>query len=125
MKQKTTAQIREELRKDMTKMFEKKYQYITNDLERYKKLYHQELEKRTHKNFEYNELKEENAQLKEKIASYEDWIHRLQEFMDIKDDEERKIAFESYIKERQTSAELADLMNVYNGMLGRIFGSLY
>ena len=125
MKQKTTAQIREELRKDMTKMFEKKYQYITNDLERYKKLYHQELEKRTHKNFEYNELKEENAQLKEKIASYEDWIHRLQEFMDIKDDEERKIAFESYINERQTSAELADLMNVYNGMMGRIFGLLY
>ena len=125
MKQKTTAQIREELRKDMTKMFEKKYQYITNDLERYKKLYHQELEKRAHKNFEYNELKEENAQLKEKIASYEDWIHRLQEFMDIKDDKERKIAFESYIKERQTSAELADLMDVYSGMLGRIFGTFY
>ena len=121
MKQKTTAQIREELRKDMTKMFEKKYKYLIDDLEKYKGLYYKELEKRTHKNFEYAELKEENAQLKEKIASYEDWIHRLQEFMDIEDDNERKIAFESYIKEHQTSKELYDLIEVYCGILGRIF----
>ena len=121
MKQKSTAQIREELRKDMTKMFEKKYQYLVDELERYKKLYHQELEKRTHKNFECAELKEENAKLKEKVAQYEDWIHRLQEFMDIKDDDERKIAFETYIKEKQSRAELESLMSVYTNMFNRLF----
>ena len=121
MKQKTTSQIREELRKDMTKIFEKKYQYITDDLERYKKLYHTEMQKRVHKNYECAELKEENAQLKEKIASYEDWIHRLQEFMDIKDDEERKKAFETYIEEKQSTTELNSLMNVYNEMFNRLF----
>ena len=32
---------------------------------------------------EYEKLKFENEQYKEKIAQYEDWIYRLQEFMDM------------------------------------------
>ena len=121
MKQKSTAQIREELRKDMTKAFEKKYQYITDDLERYKKLYHAEMEKRVHKNYECAELKEENTQLKEKINQYEDWIERLHEFMDIEDTSERKQAFETYIKEKQSRVEFNSLLNTYNEMFNRLF----
>lgn len=121
MKQKTTAQIKEELRKDMTKMFEKKHQYLTDDLERYKKAYNEANERFRKYYKECVELKEENAQLKEKIASYEDWVERLQEFMDIEDETARKVAFEEYIKERQSRAEFEDLMNVYCNMFNRIF----
>lgn len=116
MKQKTTAQIREQVRKELTKTFEKKYKYLSDDLEKYKDLYHTEMQKRVRKNYECAELKEENAKLKEKITQYEDWIERLQSFMDINDDEERKTAFETFINERQSRVEFNSLMSVYTKM---------
>lgn len=121
MKQKTAAQIREQVRKELTKTFEKKYKYLSDDLERYKNLYHAEMQKRVHKNYECAELKEENAKLKEKITQYEDWIERLQSFMDIKDDEERKTAFKTFINERQSRVEFNSLMSVYTKMFNRLF----
>ena len=121
MKQKTTSQIREQVRKELTKTFEKKYKYLIDDLEKYKDLYHTEMQKRVHKNYECAELKEENAKLKEKITQYEDWIERLQSFMDINDDEERKTAFETFINERQSRVEFNSLMSVYTKMFNRLF----
>ena len=121
MKQKTTAQIREEVRKDLTKTFEKKYQYLVDDVERYKRLYNVAKTQRNNIYKGYNELKDENEALKEKITQYEDWIERLHFFMDINDDEERKAAFETYIKEKQSSREFSSLMNVYTEMFNRLF----
>lgn len=121
MKQKTTAQIREELRKEMTKMFDRKYQYLTDELERYKNLYHRELEKRVHRNYEYSELKDENIRLKDKVAQYEDWIERLQDFLNIEDSEEREAAFQTYMKEKKAKAELSDMISVYSNMIGNMF----
>ena len=121
MKQKTTAQIREEVRKDLTKTFEKKYQYLVDDVERYKRLYNVVKTQRNNIYKGYNELKDENEALKEKITQYEDWIERLHSFMDINDEEERKAAFETYIKEKQSSREFSSLMNVYTEMFNRLF----
>ena len=119
MKQKTTAQIREEIRKDMNKLFEKKYKYLSDDLERYKNLYHTEMQKRVHKNYECAELKEENAKLKEKITQYEDWIERLHDFMNI--EKERENAFKTYVSEMQSRAEFESLMGVYTNMFNKLF----
>ena len=46
MKQKTTAQIREELRKSMTKMFDKKYEAQSKSLEDFRRLYHKTLDEK-------------------------------------------------------------------------------
>ena len=121
MKQKTTAQIREEIRKDMNKLFEKKYKYLSDDLERYKNLYHTEMQKRVHKNYECAELKEENTKLKEKITQYEDWIERLHDFMNIENDKERENAFKTYVSEMQSRAEFESLMGVYTNMFNKLF----
>lgn len=121
MKQKTTAQLREELRKDLVKKLEKKYQYLVDDINHYKQAYN-EANERFKKYYKYcSELKEENEQLKDKVSQYEDWVERLHEFMDIKDDKERKQAFETYIKERQSKVELDSLVNVYCNMFNRLF----
>lgn len=121
MKQKTTSQIREELRKNMTKMFEKKYEVQSKSLEDFKQLYHKALDEKRELSKEIFKLTGENEALKEKVNQYEDWIHRLQEFIDIEDEQECKKAFKTYIDERQKSKELSDLMGVYCGMLSRIF----
>ena len=121
MKQKSVAQIREELRKEMIKMFDRKYQHLIDELNRYKKSFNESNERfnKYYKNL--SELKEENEILKNIISQYEDWIHRLQEFMDIKDENERKTAFNEYIKECQAKSNLESLMSVYSNILNNIF----
>ena len=121
MKQKTTAQLREEIRKDLVKKLEKKYQWIQDDVEKYKKLYRDEYQRNVTICHKLSDIKQENEELKDKLQQYKDWVERLQDFMDIKDDEERKQAFETYIKERQSKAELNDLINVYCNMFNRLF----
>ena len=121
MKQKTTAQIREEVRKEMVKKFEAKYQGVIWDKENFQNLYHNMLNKNRELYKQIAELKDENLKLKDEITKYKDWVERLHEFMGIEDEKERKAAFETYINEQQTNAEINILMEVYMNMFNRIF----
>lgn len=65
------------------------------------------------------EFKRERDELKEKVAQYEDWNNRLQEFMGMSD-EDRK----AYVENLKKTKELNDAINrfgFYGSMLSRLF----
>ena len=60
MKKLTNAQIREQVRKDLTKSFQKKYEIELKSLEEFKRLYHKTLaekEELAKKYFELNKIR--------------------------------------------------------------------
>jgi hypothetical protein len=70
---------------------------------------------------ERNKYKQENEELKEKVRQYEDWIERLQEFMDMPEDM-RKKEIEKMRAEQKFKTYLADspffkLLGLYTGGL--------
>lgn len=56
---------------------------------------------------ERNKYKQENEELKEKVQQYEDWINRLQEFMDMPEDM-RKVEIEKMRAEQKFNTYLAE-----------------
>ena len=106
MKKLTNAQIREQVRKDLTKSFEKKYETELKSLEEFKRLYHKTLDEKKDLAKKYFELNNENGALKDKVAQYEDWINRLQEFMDMSEEDRQK-----YVENLRAQTELNETLN--------------
>lgn len=120
MKKLTNAQIREQVRKDLTKSFQKKYENELKSLEEFKRLYHKTLDEKkdlAKKNFELNN---ENGALKDKVAQYEDWITRLQEFMDMEPDA-REEAIQNFKTEKAVTAQMHDILDFYGRFTSMIF----
>ena len=69
------------------------------------------------------QLQDKVSELEEQVRKYEYWVNRLQEFMDLPEDQ-RTEAFKTYCAEMKTSQELNDLTNVYMNMFNRLF-SIY
>ena len=97
----------------------------------YKKLYNEKLEKleaenkRLEKlNWEINKenafLKYGNAELKEKLAKYEDWNARLQEFMDMTD-EDRNRAFKEMKERAENTSNMNSLLKTLGGMANLMY----
>ena len=63
----TTAQIREQERKRLTKQLEQKYSNLTNDKDRFKNAYHKQLEATIKLRHENQDLKEKVTELEEKV----------------------------------------------------------
>ena len=116
----TTAQIREQERKRLTKQLEQKYSNLINDKDRFKNAYHKQLEATIKLRHENQDLKEKNTELEEKVRQYEDWVRRLHEFMELPEDQ-RSDAFKTYCEEMKRSQEFHDLTNVYLNMFNRLF----
>jgi succinate dehydrogenase/fumarate reductase flavoprotein subunit len=65
------------------------------------------------------EIKRERDELKEKVAQYEDWNRRLQEFMDMSDEDRT-----AYVENLKRTKELDDAIShfgFYTRMLGNLF----
>lgn len=62
-----------------------------------------------------DKLKEENLKLQEKVEQQEDWIHRLQEFMDMDDDTRQKAIAEYRVSEQFEGFNR--IMNIFETML--------
>lgn len=120
MKQKSTAEIRENERKKLHKQFENKYKYLTDDVERYKKLYHSTLEKNREYCLENSKLKQENDKLKEENIQLNEWIERLQEFVDMPDNQ-RSEAIKTYIESTKNKANINALLDTYTRIFSTIF----
>lgn len=83
MAKKTRKEIEETLRNKMTN---KHNEYVEAQQKRYSELWDTYCRARK----ECDKYQEENEQLKEKVRQYEDWIERLQEFMDMPEDMRKK-----------------------------------
>ena len=97
----------------------------------YKKLYNEKLEKLEEENRRlqnenwkaYTEstiIRRENTELKEKLAKFEDWNRRLQEFMDMSD-EDRNRAFKEIKDRAEFSANLKAISGMFKEMCGLWF----
>ena len=65
------------------------------------------------------EIKQERDELKEKIAQYEDWNRRLQEFMDMSDED--RIAYVENLKKTKELDAAIKRFGFYGKMLGTLF----
>lgn len=83
MAKKTRREIEETLRNKLANKH-------SEETERQRKRYSELWDKYTEACRERNKYKQENEELKEKVQQYEDWINRLQEFMDMPEDMRKK-----------------------------------
>ena len=110
---KTPNQIREELRRQMTKQH-------NDEIENLKKVKSQYWQKYLDADKKCCELQKENGELKDKVAQLEDWNRRLMEFMDMSE-EERKAAIEEMKESARINGLLDTFCDGYAKMLGNLF----
>lgn len=106
---KSLKSIREEVRKDIAKQYKERYEsritYLENELKRVNtELYN--------KRNLYFQIQNENDELKDKLAQYEDWITRLQEWCNLPDDE-RAEAINQYNIQKSTNMKLNELFHLF------------
>lgn len=100
MAKKTRKEIEESLR---NKLASKHNEYVEYQQKRYADLW----EKYTKTCEERNKYKQENEELTEKIRQYEDWINRLEEFVDMPEDM-RKAEIKKMQDDQKFKTYLAD-----------------
>ena len=100
MAKKTRREIEENLR---NKLANKHNEYVEYQQKRYADLW----ERYTKACEERNKYKQENEELTEKVRQYEDWIHRLEEFVDMPEDM-RKAEIKKMQDDQKFKAYLAD-----------------
>lgn len=68
---------------------------------------------------ECDKYQQENEELKEKVQQYEDWIHRLQDFMDMPEDlrkaEIKKMRDDQKLSECIAGSEFFKMLGLYTG----------
>lgn len=100
MAKKTRREIEETLR---NKLSNKHNDYVERTQKKYSDLW----DKYIAACRERNQYLQENEELKEKVQQYEDWIRRLQEFMDMPEDM-RRCEIEKMRAEQKFKTYLAD-----------------
>jgi predicted nuclease with TOPRIM domain len=105
-------QIEANLRNKLAAQYKEKTEQLKNEKAVLEKRYNEMWERARKAEIERDELKE-------KVAQYEDWNNRLQEFMGMSD-EDRK----AYVENLKKTKELNDAINrfgFYGSMLSRLF----
>ena len=113
-KKQIKAQVVNEVKKRYEQKLKEKDDGISFWMDSYKK---REKEFRETKS-QNAKLKEENESLKQKLAQYEDWLDRMQEFCNLPE-EERKQAFDSYMEGIRKQTKLNEQMSQFTSFLGR------
>lgn len=110
MKEKTPRELKKEIRETLRKEMRAKYEKERDD----EKRRYQDLWQRYEaKCDETHKLSVENAELKEKVAAFEDWNRRLMEFMDMPE-EERGEAVKRYITDKKFEEVLSEWITPYS-----------
>ena len=105
---KTRKQIVEQTRNEVVKQYTAKLQILMERINKLTKDYDIEKRKRI-------ECQERIDELQEKVNQYEDWIQRLQEFIDIP--ESQREEYIAHIKEQENANKIMlQIINLYNFM---------
>ena len=109
-------QIREQLRKQISKQYEDKINRLENTIE-----FKNKMLKDCQRYIEMNNyLRKSNEELEEKIVAYEDWINRLQDFVNLPD-EEREAAIKEYKVNKDINSKLDSLISCYGSIFSNLF----
>lgn len=95
--------VREETRKKVAKQYVDKISYLQEQLRDTRIKYNDKCVRN-------RELSIENEELKEKLREYEDWIERLQDFVNMNPDE-REQAVKKYREEKEINAAMKMLLD--------------
>ena len=105
---KTRKQIVEQTRNEVVKQYTAKLQILMERINKLTKDYDIEKQKRL-------ECQERIDELQEKVSQYEDWIQRLQEFMEMP--ESQREEYIAHMKEQENANKIMlQIINLYNFM---------
>lgn len=105
---KTRKQIVEQTRNEVVKQYTANLQILMERINKLAKDYDIEKQKRI-------ECQERIDELQEKVNQYEDWIQRLQEFMDMT--ESQREEYIAHMKEQENANKIMrQIINLYNFM---------
>lgn len=105
---KTRKQIVEQTRNEVVKQYTAKLQILMERINKLTKDYDIEKQKRI-------ECQERIDELQEKVNQYEDWIQRLQEFMEMPENQREE--YIAHIKEQENANKIMpQIINLYNFM---------
>ena len=105
---KTRKQIVEQTRNEVVKQYTAKLQILMERINKLTKDYDIEKQKRI-------ECQERIDELQKKVNQYEDWIQRLQEFVDMP--ESQKEEYIAHMKEQENANKIMrQIINLYNFM---------
>ena len=116
----TKSQIREHERQKLVKQLERKYSSYIDLATLYKELWHKTTNELGKLRQEYDIIKGKNAELEESVRNYKDWVRRMQEFMDLPE-EQRSEAFKEYCDSLKSSKRFHDMTDAYISMIDRFF----
>lgn len=109
MKQ-TTKQIKAQLINELSKKYKESYGKDVKFFQgEYKRV--EADNQRIRKKFK--ELKNRNEELEQKVLQYEDWIHRLQEWCNLPDNE-REEAIKKYKEDKKVSEMLGSFTDMFS-----------
>lgn len=105
---KTRKQIVEQTRNEVVKQYTANLQILIERINKLTKDYDIEKQKRI-------ECQERIDELQEKVNQYEDWIQRLQEFMEMPENQREE--YIAHIKEQENANKIMlQIINLYNFM---------
>ena len=105
---KTRKQIVEQTRNEVVKQYTANLQILMERINKLTKDYDIEKQKRI-------ECQERIDELQEKVSQYEDWIQRLQEFMEMP--ESQREEYIAHMKEQENANKIMlQIINLYNFM---------
>lgn len=105
---KTRKQIVEQTRNEVVKQYTAKLQILMERINKLTKDYDIEKQKRI-------ECQERIDELQEKVNQYEDWIQRLQEFMEMPENQREE--YIAHMKEQENANKIMpQIINLYNFM---------
>lgn len=116
----TNSQIREHERQKLVKQLEHKYSSYIDAATKYKELWHKSVDELGMLRQEYHYIKEKNDELEETVRNYEDWVRRMQEFMDLPE-KQRSESFKEYCESLKSSKRFHDMADEYIRMMDRLF----
>jgi len=108
----TKKQIENELRGKIAKQYTEKVAKLEDEINRLREA-NAEYRKRT------NKAEQEKLEMQDKLKQYEDWNNRLQEFMDMSDND-RKVYVEN-LKKTDELNKAIERFGFYGKMLTRVF----
>lgn len=120
----TKKQIKAQIVNEVRRQFDQKLQQKTEAIELWQKKY---IDLNTvHRNVskECQLLRDENDLLKQKVAQYEEWVERMQEFCNLPE-EERKQAFTTYMDGIKSRMERDEEMKALGSFFGHYMSMLF
>lgn len=120
----TKKQIKAQVVNEVRRQYDQKLQQKTEVIELWKKKYLEVEAVRRDVSKECRLLREENELLKQKVAQYEEWIERMQEFCNLPE-EERKQAFTTYMDGIKSRMERDEEMKAFGSLFGHYMSMLF